>query len=1023
MYEIPYGNTEIPMNPFGYQWRGNTPLWNTIPFNNQGISLGYPQDNCHFPYSIGTGESLNSNFLPHPQSLFHNYPLLSNHPSEVTTYTPGCLSHPPGPGRYEQNPIIYQHNPNLYPPWPQHHRLGQVIRPLAYPMYPEAPAIHPPGHDIRPPAHATYPQAPVLHPSARNIRPPAHAAYPQAPVLHPSARNIRPPAHAAYPQAPAMHPSARDIRPPAHPAYPQAPAMHPSARDIRPPAHPTYPQAPAMHPSARDIRPPAHPAYLQAPAMHPSARDIRPPAHPAYLQAPAMHPSARDIRPPAHPAYPQAPAMHPSARDIRPPAHPAYPQAAAMHPSARDIRPPAHPTHPPVLLIHSEASEIGYAVQGSQQPAGPLNQPRYQTISLSPKNRAAFQWVQPTAPKIKLSVRPKIAGSSVQISTQEKMSASQTAQNNKNWTKSNHPVSPNIGNSAPLKRHRDRENRPLLRSGQTTAQQLSTIQQTACLSPLVLPVERDYANQTKPGPSSSRNQPPQCGKLQCQNYEFEMNNKNGHKHNGFDNKQGQKYYIPPLFSNRETLLIKNRFQLFASDTDIIEHDEVNSPTGNRELENHPDMATRNKNAHSIQQMNITRNSLRAHNRQNPRVANVNRDMGPHHNNIQRISLPDDKYQLVKRMTTIYKTTHHLPSISGVVPPKQIAKQERILRKLPQPHAPTAELQDVFRQLANDWSTGLCQAMRSHYETIRLKALRELESMENIPTKEQWEQAQQLALKWTKSTFKKKLTDVTVQESNNFINLARLRQTLSENTGSIASINIEEDDESMSNDRTTIDIERPERIDLDESIPNQRTALDLGTTERNYLDGVTLNERTADDIRNTEMTDLDDGYVPSPSQNIFSLAECPKKDWVTPENISQKKLLFTDENFVGPVPNDIAHISIPRGTLWDLNQMLLKSVPKTDISLVLIHIGYNANKNPFKYIQPIINKLEKACPTTKIFFTRLASIDNNADDFNRVCKDNFDYYFLDCPLINTCHSINEQSECFFNEWMKALNHLN
>ena len=124
-----------------------------------------------------------------------------------------------------------------------------------------------------------------------------------------------------------------------------------------------------------------------------------------------------------------------------------------------------------------------------------------------------------------------------------------------------------------------------------------------------------------------------------------------------------------------------------------------------------------------------------------------------------------------------------------------------------------------------------------------------------------------------------------------------------------------------------------------------------------------------------------------------------------------------------MPNDIAHISIPRGTLWDLNQMLLKSVPKTDVSLVLIHIGYNANKNPFKHIRPIINKLEKACPTTKIFFTRLVSIDNNAKEFNKMCKKNFNNYFLDCPLNGTCNSINEQSECLLNEWMESLNHLN
>jgi hypothetical protein len=350
-------------------------------------------------------------------------------------------------------------------------------------------------------------------------------------------------------------------------------------------------------------------------------------------------------------------------------------------------------------------------------------------------------------------------------------------------------------------------------------------------------------------------------------------------------------------------------------------------------------------------------------------------------------LPQPLFKIAKTMCSVLKSTHHLVQVEGRNVPQQISKQASWLKSFPKPFAPNDSIKKSINEIADQWSNNLCKNLRFHYESVRLSNLVILEnSFES--SDEEWNSCLELALKWTRSSFKN-FSEIEFKEGRELIFSARRKQKVL-----IDSV--------VSSFSAAPFLEPAEVIENEEREPTDSTSA-------------------------VECVEAADSLVPSEGNNSISFANIGKKLWKLPENLEFKKLLITDENFVGPVSLDFFHVTFPSCSVWDLYNVIRNSVLPKDLSLVLIHAGYKTNsQNNLKYIKTIAEKVKNASPNAKLFFTSLVSKSVNADiaRFNKICKEEYSDFFLDCDLREISFTtVQDKSEKLFVEWIKTLISLN
>jgi hypothetical protein len=117
----------------------------------------------------------------------------------------------------------------------------------------------------------------------------------------------------------------------------------------------------------------------------------------------------------------------------------------------------------------------------------------------------------------------------------------------------------------------------------------------------------------------------------------------------------------------------------------------------------------------------------------------------------------------------------------------------------------------------------------------------------------------------------------------------------------------------------------------------------------------------------------------------------------------------------------------KGTLWDLYNVINNSKLNEDTSLILIHLGYKpVSKNNLRYCKTIVNKIKKAAPNVKIFFTNLLNLQNydKIDEFNAFCSENIADFFLNVNIDNVNINCKEEySAQLFQKWNTQITHLN
>jgi hypothetical protein len=342
-------------------------------------------------------------------------------------------------------------------------------------------------------------------------------------------------------------------------------------------------------------------------------------------------------------------------------------------------------------------------------------------------------------------------------------------------------------------------------------------------------------------------------------------------------------------------------------------------------------------------------------------------------------LPVPLFQIAKTMCSILKSTHHLFQVEG----GNVPKQASFLKSFPKPFAPNEHIKNCVNEIADQWSKKLCQSLQKHYNSTRLSNLVLLENSLDC-SDEEWDSCLMLATKWTRSSLKN-FSESESKESLDLINSARKKQqTLKELVVSSSSV---------APPFEPLEVE--EILECEPSDPVN----------------VAVSEEPVESLSHTL------------SSNAVSFVNVGKKMWKIPENFVEKKLLITDEKFVGPVPNDFFHVTFPNCSVWDLNNTVRNSVLPKDISLVLIHVGYKScNDNNLKYISTVAEKVKTSCPNAKVFFTSLVSksVDVNIARFNKTCKDKYAEFFLDCDLREVNFTTDkDKSEKLFVDWIKAL----
>jgi len=347
-------------------------------------------------------------------------------------------------------------------------------------------------------------------------------------------------------------------------------------------------------------------------------------------------------------------------------------------------------------------------------------------------------------------------------------------------------------------------------------------------------------------------------------------------------------------------------------------------------------------------------------------------------------LPPNLFKIAKRMCSILKCTHHLGQVSCSVIPKQISKHSQILKSFPKPFAVNEQIKKKIFEVANKWSSDLCSALANHYLLTRNSDLGFLEEVIDC-TEEDWETCLKVAERWTGSTFKN-FHEGDLKEGRELIKTARLKS-------------------------------------LEKRVEDEGE----GVEEETEAETAEMGETAQVSVPSSGPFSQEESPIGHSSGFTFENTKISKKVWKIPANIEEKKLLITDDNFVGPVASDFFHLTLPKTSIWDLYNVFRNSNLKSDFSLILIHIGYKSTSDcNLKCVRTIIEKLRLSHPNTKIFFTSLVSklMDKYVARFNNYCKDNISDFFLNCDLRDiSFESIEEKSGKLFVAWNSTLISLN
>ena len=366
-------------------------------------------------------------------------------------------------------------------------------------------------------------------------------------------------------------------------------------------------------------------------------------------------------------------------------------------------------------------------------------------------------------------------------------------------------------------------------------------------------------------------------------------------------------------------------------------------------------------------------------RVNSKNAARNTNQGTQQNS-KRNFLPEPLFKIAKTMCSVLKSTHHISQVEGGKIPRQISNQAKILKSFPKPFAPNDVIKSQINDVADLWSKNLCGRMENHYLNTRNADLIKLETSSDV-TEEQWQNCLSVAIIWTRCSFKK-LPDNELKDGLALVSMARNKNLNAPSCSPTSSNSLEIVQEVLPIvSQSNVGPIPPEKVVL---ISKEKTNACL-------------------------------------SQNVS------KKDWKVPENMEHKKLLITDENFVGPVSNDFFHLTLPKCAVWDLYNVIRNSCLKPDLSLVLIHLGYKTNKDHnINLFRSIVEKIKTSCPNVKVFITSLVSklMDKNVSFFNHFCKENYADLFLDCDLREVnFDTIQDKSEKLFLAWNNAVTALN
>jgi hypothetical protein len=360
------------------------------------------------------------------------------------------------------------------------------------------------------------------------------------------------------------------------------------------------------------------------------------------------------------------------------------------------------------------------------------------------------------------------------------------------------------------------------------------------------------------------------------------------------------------------------------------------------------------------------------------------------------ALTNTQLNLAKTMCSVLKSTHHLSQFENCPKPKLIAKQIEILKLFPKPFASNPQLKERLDKAANTWGDSLCASLSDHYHLIRNEALFSLESCPEGDA-HSWPICLTLAQSWTRSSFKR-IDSPTLSLGLELIETA--------------------------NKKRKDYLHKPATIDVDESPP--MTIAQDDTSSESSFSVVPPCQSTcltlpADVLSGSKIS----GPTDSNSSVVLSGG---KKHWRLPVISSFSKLLITDDSFVGPVSNDFYHVTLPEGSVWDVNNLIKYSPPSPGLSLVIIHVGLKSLQNPtsWSYVGTVLKKLKFSAPNAKAFFTGLFSkaVDTSVSAFNSFCKDKFPDCFLDSDLrLSPFSTEAEKSELLWQNWCAILLSLN
>jgi hypothetical protein len=390
-------------------------------------------------------------------------------------------------------------------------------------------------------------------------------------------------------------------------------------------------------------------------------------------------------------------------------------------------------------------------------------------------------------------------------------------------------------------------------------------------------------------------------------------------------------------------------------------------------------------------------------------------------------LPEHVFNAAKRMSKVLKCSHHLDQLREGYIPKQVGREATRLASFAKPFANENSLETKFSEIADDWSTSFCSILREHYNRVRNTTLWELESTPLIDDRH-WEKASNLAIKWARNSHKNKITNECIKECLELLDMAHKKSLTS----------LSNDDSTPPQNETAAEENFNDYNDLTRPYSHQPAIEEDHTNEENvehveitssYCETV-VRESTANEegetIATTNVTDSDMNNLTENNVKLLPIGQ--KSRWRVPtELLGFKKVLITDENFITPVTTDFFHLIMQKGTLWDLYNVINNSKLNEDTSLILIHLGYKpVSKNNLRYCKTIVNKIKKAAPNVKIFFTNLLNLQNydKIDEFNAFCSENIADFFLNVNIDNVNINCKEEySAQLFQKWNTQITHLN